>query len=269
MAKHAFLSASGADAWLRCKVKPWREKDLPEVTSKYAQEGIEAHSLLEQAIKTKGFLQSENIKDHPAVKHIETTLALLEEIAPTDSDKVLPEQRLSISHITGEKGANGTADVVVIGKDEVVIIDLKYGKGVRVHAEDNTQLFIYGAAALKSYGKDKKTLRMVISQPRLDHVSEWVLTAKEVAEKIKFLKKEGEEILAAEGGENLLAVPGTKQCQFCKAKAECSERASWLEDNPVVRRATRQVEELIFPNLDDTEYIEAAMGLTLEKEATK
>jgi hypothetical protein len=50
MSKHAFLSASGAPAWTRCEAKVWREKDLPEKTSEYAQEGILAHELLERLL---------------------------------------------------------------------------------------------------------------------------------------------------------------------------------------------------------------------------
>lgn len=42
---HAFLSPSGAPAWLLCNLKPWLEKDLPDTSSAAADEGTAAHEL--------------------------------------------------------------------------------------------------------------------------------------------------------------------------------------------------------------------------------
>jgi hypothetical protein len=98
--------------------------------------------------------------------------------------------------------------------------------GIQVEAEENEQLLIYGAAALEEFDLtgDIKTLRMVISQPRLDHVSEWVLPVDAVKARIRTLRVKARRILAAKGGGlDLRANPGEKQCQFCKVKGTCPE----------------------------------------------
>jgi len=47
------------------------------------------------------------------------------------------EQRLSIEAITKEPGAKGTSDAVILAGEELVIVDLKYGRGVKVDADEN------------------------------------------------------------------------------------------------------------------------------------
>jgi len=45
MAKHAFLSASGASRWLACTPSAQLEQQFPATTSEYAEEGTAAHEL--------------------------------------------------------------------------------------------------------------------------------------------------------------------------------------------------------------------------------
>ena len=62
---------------------------------------------------------------------------------------------------------------VIIGDDTLHVIDLKYGKGVKVDAVGNTQARLYAAGALDTfgllYGFDK--IRVHIYQPRIDNIS--------------------------------------------------------------------------------------------------
>jgi hypothetical protein len=83
--------------------------------------------------------------------------------------ELLVEQSLPIAHITGEEDAEGTGDAVILRGDEIIVIDLKFGRGVEVSAIDNPQLMLYGLGALEKFGLlgDFKRVRMVISQPRI------------------------------------------------------------------------------------------------------
>jgi len=92
-------------------------------------------------------------------------------------------------------------------------------------------LQIYALAALGEFEflGDFKRVRMVIVQPRLDHVSEWDLTIEgerslrtfekavkaraEVA--LQFVRKPTDQVQADDLN------PGDKQCRFCRAKATC------------------------------------------------
>lgn len=224
MAKHAFLSASGAPAWSRCEAKVWREKDLPDETSVFAAEGTLAHKLLDSAIKWGR--PASFFKGYPddMCEHIQ---GVIDYIEAQEFDQVFAEQRLDISFITGEEGACGTADVVGIKGDTITVIDLKYGMGVKVEAEGNEQLAIYGAAALREFDLvgDITKIKLVICQPRLYSTTECLLTIGQLSEMIDALTTKAKRILTAKGGDtHLRAVPGDKQCQFCTVRDDCPER---------------------------------------------
>ncbi len=218
MTKHAFLSASSAHRWTRCYLAPWREKDFPDETSKFAQEGIAAHEMLNFCIRN-------NIMRAGSESEMGHYIAsVIQRIAQHGADQIYSEQELDISFITGEEGAKGTADVVMLKGNELIVVDLKYGMGVQVSAEENEQLLIYGAAALKHFdllGEINK-ITLVIDQPRLNHVSAWELTPKEMGERIARIS-EAAKIILAKGGD-LSATPGAEQCRFCKARGTCPEQ---------------------------------------------
>lgn len=134
---------------------------------------------------------------------------------------ILIEERLDYSHIAPQ--GFGTGDLVLVGKDEdgtglIHVIDFKGGRGVRVEAEMNSQMLLYAAAALNSYGflVDPEIIRMSIVQPRLDNISTFQMTVEELnawAESIKPIAR-----MAFEGkGEQRTG----DWCIFCKAKPVC------------------------------------------------
>jgi hypothetical protein len=150
-------------------------------------------------------------------------------------DILLVEQEVPIAHITGEEGGSGTADVVGItdGGTRLVVVDLKYGRGVRVMAtnEDgpNEQLSYYGLGALEEQEMlhDIQFVTLGIGQPRLDHFDTVDLTVEELREQGARLKKVEARCDSAEAdakapffAERYLQ-PGEEQCKFCKAKAIC------------------------------------------------
>jgi hypothetical protein len=144
------------------------------------------------------------------------------------------ECKLAIGHITGEDGATGTSDVVIIDipNKTIEVIDLKFGMGVRVDADDNPQLQLYALGALEEYSlvSDFERVGMVIHMPRLNHVSEWEIP---VSELLTFGDRASEAAGHAQLAQSLdmtdhdddlvkgFFTPGEKQCRFCKAKAVC------------------------------------------------
>ena len=99
------------------------------------------------------------------------------------------------------------------------VYDLKYGKGVRVHAKGNPQMRLYALGALIGPGETYpvKTVRTTIIQPRLHAVSSDTIGAYDLliwaADKLVPVAK------AAWKGEGDF-VPG-EHCEFCRAKATC------------------------------------------------
>jgi hypothetical protein len=144
------------------------------------------------------------------------------------------ECKLGIGHITGEDGATGTSDVVIIDTEQeaIEVIDLKFGMGVRVDAENNEQMQFYALGALHEYDLiyDFSWVTMVIHQPRLNHVSEWNIPVSELLTFGDHARGEAENCRAAdmaaigEAGDMTIEDflhPAEKQCRFCKAKATC------------------------------------------------
>lgn len=87
------------------------------------------------------------------------------------------EQRVDFSRWVRQ--GFGTADALIIADGTLHIIDLKYGSGIEVSAEDNPQLKCYGLGALDQFGDlyDIDEVRLTIYQPRRQNVSEWRLPA--------------------------------------------------------------------------------------------
>ena len=129
------------------------------------------------------------------------------------------ERRYDFSHVIDVPNSFGTSDATVLDGDTLIVVDYKYGMGVRVDAEHNEQLQLYALGALHQFElvADIVHVMMVIHQPRLNHVSEWVVSVED-------LKRFGEEAKAkaqAIRSGDVTYEPGEKQCRFCRAKATC------------------------------------------------
>lgn len=250
MSGHAFFSPSGAPAAMLCNIKPWREKDYPDQGNDASDEGTAAHFLLEQCLEKK--VEAEHfigtriqVKDGHAEFHtsgaypvgrdmcheIQKTLEVIHTLA--DGATIYPEQTLSIEFITGEEGATGTSDTVIIKGNTAVIADLKYGRGVQVFAEGNEQLLMYGASAIADFDAlgEIEEVELHILQPRLNHFDCWKLSVAEMNQRIEVIRQTAKRILA--GPEGLTAVPGPKQCKFCKVSATCPERTAFTMETIV------------------------------------
>ena len=250
VAKHAFLSASSAHRWTRCAAAPWREKDLPDITSSFAEEGIRAHELLEELITcgAEGRLIESN---PPKDMHRVLIPVILKINSFADRGQIYSEQKLDISFITGEPDACGTADVVIVKEKELIIRDLKYGMGARVDAEENEQLLIYAAGALEKFDLlgEIETVTMAIDQPRLEHFDEWTIPAYAVRLQARTFKVKAQRILAAKGGDSLSATPGAVQCGFCKAKRTCPEYRQWTPTTVVGEFVDLDKEDVFLANV--------------------
>lgn len=253
MANHAKLSPSSSARWLTCPASAVMEVGKPNTTSEYAAEGTAAHYLAEQSLlgnevslhltvtargevlenhRTKDAESYSFTVDSDMAEYVSQYTSLVRSVQDATNGELLVEQRLSLEAITGEKGAKGTADAVIISVDEVVVIDLKYGQGVQVEAEENTQLMMYGLAALQTFDftGDLKTVRMIICQPRRHHTSEWSIEAEELKAWGEKVKQTAKLIQSLDENSDLngLFKPSESACKWCKASAECRPYAEFV-----------------------------------------
>lgn len=212
------------------------EAKLPDTSSKFADEGTAAHAVAAHCLEDEfdaSYLIGTDFAyvDHGVPKSIVVTKEMagfvqvyLDSIRRFASgNEMLVEQRLEFSVYVEVPDQFGTSDVVILTADEIQVHDLKYGMGVKVDAENNEQLMLYALGALDTFGAlgDYKQIRMVIHQPRLQHLSEWSCTVDELlafADRAKVAAQKAIHIVDTSGP---FLVPGDKQCRFCKAKATC------------------------------------------------
>lgn len=228
---HARLSASGAKRWMACTPSARLETKFPSVDTTYSLEGTRAHEIAEQCLKS--FLDGKQAKVNyegedariydEVLPYIERIKELYAECKQRSKSTVLfLETRLDFSEYVPE--GFGTGDVILLEDDTLHIIDLKFGKGVRVDAENNPQLRLYGLGAIGAFDDlyDFKNVAMHIEQPRLDHSSEEVLTKDELlawGETVKPIAKE-----AFNGTGEFKA---GEHCKFCKASGCCKALADF------------------------------------------
>jgi len=217
---HAKLSPSAADRWAVCTASPEAEAPYPDTTSEYAQEGTEAHDLLERAVKAKT-APKELEPEHHAVDAVQVAYEYLEGYLNDPTVVVLSETRVDLT-----EDCWGTADVtVLLPTGELIAFDYKHGRGVVIEA-DCRQLLIYGVAAWKSFEwmapASIKKITTVVCQPRAPHADG---STRALTRTLNDAIDEVEERVY--GPINKIAsnqtefVPSEKGCKFCKHAGNC------------------------------------------------
>lgn len=236
---HALLSASGASRWINCTPSPRLEEGFPNASSSFAEEGTLAHEFAEINLRyyagimskrewidqveplTKSPFYSLEMEDFVQV-HVDYVLEQFAEAKRKTADAILLiEQRVDITHLIEE--GFGTCDVIIIADGVLEVIDLKYGLGVRVSAEDNSQLKLYGSGALEAYDLmyDIHTVKLTITQPRMDSISSWEISSDDLRQWGEEVVKPKAQIAYAGGGEQVTG----EWCKFCKAAPRCKAQA--------------------------------------------
>ena len=230
--KHAVLSASSSERWLNCPPSARLCEAYEDKGSDYAAEGTDAHALCEFRLKQVLGIPADNPIENLSWYHEEMedcaagyaayVSELLETAKQTCADPViLIEQRVDFSRWVQD--GFGTADCIVIADGVLNIVDYKHGKGVEVSAVDNPQMMLYALGALEIFDGiyDIDSVRMTIYQPRKSNISVCVMEKDGLLEwaqnDLTYKAK-----LAYEGGGDFHC---GEWCRFCKAKAECRERA--------------------------------------------
>lgn len=219
-------------------------KKVPEgPDSPYAAEGTAAHALGEIRLRQYlGRLTDDEYRqalqewrvDHAAFRdnysemteHISAYVALVDErrkVHPNTA--VLVEQNVQ----TGIPECSGTADVILVSPTHVEIIDLKYGAGVAVHADGNSQLRLYAAGALEEYGDILGTptdVYMTVFQPRIGdgHADTAHMTADDLRAWRDSLLPVAQLALTDEAPFG----PSDEACRWCPANGRCAAQLAWV-----------------------------------------
>ena len=238
---HARLNASSSNRWMMCPPSVKLSEQFEDKPSPYAEEGTFLHELCE--LKLHRYLgdmtadlieqqyaehrdndfysdEAESVTDEYVAFCIET----IEAVRSSCPDPlIMVEHRLDYSEYVPE--GYGTGDLVIVADGVIEVIDFKGGRGVRVEAQRNSQLMLYGLGALLEFDPlyDIRTVRMTIVQPRLSNTSAYEIAADDL---IRWADSEvrPKALLAYKGRGEFCA---GEWCRFCKARYTCRKRSEY------------------------------------------
>lgn len=223
---HAKFSASGSKRWLACPGSIQLAEGLPkEPDSPYAAEGTRAHECLEfllnvgpgEQLGGEAALRADGYPMQMVV-HAAAAARWIWRQMPKGSE-LLAETRVHLDFV--HEGMFGTTDAMIVDEfGELHVIDLKYGAGVAVDAENNTQGLYYGLGAAYPYDFNFERIRITILQPRAFHrlgpIRSWVVSPEYLKSWIAHFRAGVDRALAP----NPPLVPGA-HCRWCPAERVC------------------------------------------------
>jgi hypothetical protein len=230
--KHAFLSPSAAHRWIHCPPSARLCEHAVDEGSSYAAEGSCTHELAEY--KLRGFLgeKPKDPREHLSYYDREMEDATdeyagfciqeYERLKSAGGNPLLiVEQRVRYEEYVPH--GSGSADCLIIGDGEMIVVNFKYGAGVAVDAEDNPQLKLYALGCLLAFDGiyDISTVKMCIVQPRRDNLSTVTVFKESLYQWAEDVVKPAAELAWNGDGDQQAG----EWCRFCKIKAECRARA--------------------------------------------
>ena len=244
---HAKLAPSASKRWMNCTASPLYVAALIDAgtivadqSSKYAEEGTEAHDwaskLLLGQVKPSGI--PEDFRPH-IVEYARVCAECDYKAGPRSVRMV--EQKVPLFYSPEETGTMdyGIVRVLKCGTVEGIHIrDLKYGAGVPVDAEENTQLAIYAMSWILDLEDwwapipDHVPVSIGIHQPRYrgdDSLKVWETTVGDLRDFCSPIRLTAMCIKEAGEGDQeckdaLEFKPSADVCQFCPAKGVCKAR---------------------------------------------
>jgi len=216
-------------------------------SSSYSDEGTEAHDWAEKYLK--GEIGMDDIPtdfrlplgvyiNHCRTLIVENPTAevMIEYQAPLfyEPDEIEKERD---GKIVMER-PTGTVDFALVSDEKVVIRDLKYGQGVAVDAEDNSQLAIYAMSIIRELEEEglyvfapDTMVDIGIVQPRYrgdEPVKTWEITLHDLE---VYCEDVTQAVVEIKGGKGFVGFdPGEDTCRWCPAKGFCSARLDALAE---------------------------------------
>lgn len=260
---HSERGPSTASRWRKCPGSVRMSRGLPDNAGIDAAHGTVFHEFaalcLELGLDPQGFVGVTHdverfgklVFDQAMADNMLFGLDMFWSLADAPGAVMMVEQKVSLENWVGPDEF-GTTDLAIIDifNWRLVCGDWKYGAGVPVDPEDNDQAILYVLGTWDSFAREKFydahlagmgpegpdmdilampdiEVMVIIEQPRADGGGGvWHTTMSHIlAEGAKIR----EDAKRTEDSDAPL-IPGTKQCQFCKAAAfnTCLERPKYL-----------------------------------------
>jgi len=241
--KHARLSPSSSSRWLTCTASVKASEDYENTSNPAARWGTEVHYIGEQLLKGATIEVGQTlVEDGISFVVDKERLDVAEDYTDycrslyTKTSEVLVEETFNLASVS--QGQFGTSDCTIIDNNHLHIIDLKTGHNI-VHAENNSQLMLYGIGAvdyLEFHDIEEITLHIV--QTRAGHISAWTLTRKMLED----FRIQAQDIAKKILADNVEFNPNDKACKWCPHQVNCAALATHVET--VVKGAFGGIEDI-------------------------
>lgn len=254
MAAHSYIGASGAKRWKKCTASAILTKKLGlgSESSIYSKEGTAAHTLMAKVMDTgvdPMFLMGTEIEEEGDTFVVDQEMADAVELfygeylnqlsqRPDEPHQLYVETEVQLDHLS--KDAFGTVDLGLWFPESrhLVVIDFKYGAGIKVEATGNDQIRYYMDGLRRTIFNEQKrkknknlpaTYEAVIVQPRAPYGD---TITREALTNDQLVKWRDEEIKPAiemiERGE--VHYYASEECKYCPALAICRENRAMQAD---------------------------------------
>lgn len=235
---HAKLGPSSLHRRLACTGSFAAEEGRPDPGNhKVATEGIKAHELLESLLLGNLPKGDEPFDMMPHVmeavrwveRHTAQGYTLYVEVAVDPQPILLNDE------------CWGTADIIMVKGDHMIVADFKYGR-VLVEPRDNPQLLAYAAGAICTFAlTDIANIQMTILQPRIPSgatISSVSVTYDEAIDLWDGMRDKLVEITS-----NPQITTGD-HCKYCRARSDCGARMTdWKEGSAEAFKAVAAAEK--------------------------
>jgi hypothetical protein len=230
--QHADAGPSSSKQWMSCSASITMSRGKQRKSSVFAREGSAAHLAAELLIRGEPVPSSIEIEGDvfpvtdEMLNHISGYVNFADLMQCT-SDFFAVEQRVSLESYYPDgpvEPVYGTADLLCydVKTRLLTVADLKFGRGVRVKAEGNSQGRIYALGAIAELvARDlppPADIRIMIFQPRVSDTPEIEVIS--YAELMTWFVKELKPAIARIGAGDTTENPG-EWCQFCPRIGEC------------------------------------------------
>ncbi|UZT28583.1 hypothetical protein vBBceSLY5_0028 [Bacillus phage vB_BceS_LY5] len=237
---HSMLGASSASRWIACPPSARLCDAIPDDrSSEFALQGEAAHEYSEHHFRVYqggndgadiaelGDFENNNpYFDDEMREEVRKYVQYVIDTYETEEMDMLTtymaiETQLDYSDWVEE--GFGTGDILIVNDERLHVIDLKYGKGVRVSAEDNSQLKMYALGAVAKFSNEYEFQNIVlhICQPRLDNFSTFEISRSDLLEWAQNIVVPAAKLAFAGEGEFKTG----DHCRWCKVKGNCVARA--------------------------------------------